>query len=149
VPVQCQLCPEWLLEVPALGLRSRVLGGDANRITNAGHSWHWTGTGFLGQDAHVAAFAHRTSAGGPYRNTHFLSAGDQIILTAADSRQYTYEVVRRDLTNSRVDNILAATRFHPGTTFSLIACTRPDFTPTSTAWRILVTAQLIGWRELA
>jgi sortase (surface protein transpeptidase) len=99
--------------VPAIGLRSRVLSGDANRITNAGHSWHWTGTGFLGQDAHVAAFAHRTTAGGPYRNIHFLGTGDQIILTAADSRQYTYEVVRRDLTNSRVDNILAADRVHP------------------------------------
>lgn len=148
-PAPPPIGPEWLLEVPALGLRSRVLTGDANRITNAGHSWHWTGTGFLGQDAHVAAFAHRTTAGGPYRNIHFLGTGDQIILTAADSRQYTYEVVRRDLTNSRVDNILAATQFHPGTTFSLIACTRPDFTPTSTAWRIIVTAQLIGWRELA
>ena len=148
-PAPPPIGPEWLLEVPRLGLRSRVLAGNADRITNAGHSWHWTGTGYLGQEAHVAAFAHRTSAGGPYRNIHFLGAGDQLILTAADSRQYTYEVVRRDLTNSRVENILAATRFHPGTTFSLIACTRPDFTPTSTAWRIVVTAQLIGWRELA
>jgi hypothetical protein len=140
--------PEWFLEVPAIGLQSRVLAGDATRVTDSGSSWHWTGTGFLGQDAHIGAFAHRTSAGGPYRYVNYLSAGDQFILTTGDNRQYVYEVVRRDLTDGNVNNILAATRFHPGPTFSLIACTKPDFTPTSTSWRIIVTAQLLSWREL-
>ena len=94
----------------------------------------------------LAAFAHRTTHGGPYRYLHLLATGDQFTLTTSDGRVYTYEVVRRDLTDGRVSNILAATRFHPGTTFSLIACSRTDFTPTSTSWRIVVTGALIGWR---
>lgn len=140
--------PEWILDVPAIGLRSRVLAGNADRVTNSGHSWHWTGTGYLGQGAHVAVFGHRTSAGGPYRDVHYLSGGDRFTVTTLDNREYTYEVVRRDLTNSVVRNILDATRYHPGTTFSLIACTRTDFQPTSTSYRIVVTGELIGWREI-
>ena len=96
----------------------------------------------------MASFAHRTTHGGPYRYLHFLNGGDEFTLTTADRREYTYQVVRRDLTNGNVTNILNATRFHPGTTFSLIACTKTDFTPTSTAWRIVVTGALVGWREL-
>ena len=60
--------------MPKLGLTSQVRAGDSNAVTNAGYSWHWTGTGYMGQDAHVAAFAHRTRHGGPYRNIHLLTA---------------------------------------------------------------------------
>ncbi|HZB43001.1 MAG TPA: sortase [Ilumatobacter sp.] len=137
--------PTWILRVPKLGLNSEVREGASNPVTNAGHSWHWTGTGYMGQEAHVAAFAHRTSAGGPYRNIHLLGAGDQFTLSTSDGRTYTYEVVDRFLTDSRTQNILDATRFVPGTTFSLIACTEPNFLPTSTAWRIVVTGVLLGW----
>lgn len=139
------IAPEWTLDVPKIGLRSRVLEGPGNRIVDQGHSWHWEGTGYVGQDANVAAFAHRTTHGGPYRYLHLLAVGDQFTLTTSDGRVYTYEIVRRDLTDGRVNNILAATRFHPGTTFSLIACSRTDFTPTSTSWRIVVTGALVGW----
>ena len=139
--------PEWILEIPRIGVRSRVLTGNADAVVNRGHSWHWEGTGFLGQDAHVGSFAHRTSHGGVYRNLHLLSGGDQFTLTTMDGRIYTYEVVRRDLTDGRVQNILNATRFHPGATFSLIACTKTDFTPTSTRWRIVVTGAFVGWRQ--
>ena len=140
--------PEWTPACPRSGSCRACVAGDSQRITDAGDSWHWTGTGYMGQDAHVASFAHRTTHGGPYRYLHFLSAGDEFTLTTADRREYTYQVVRRDLTNGNVTNILNATRFHPGTTYSMIACTRTDFTPTSTAWRIVVTGALIGWREL-
>jgi sortase (surface protein transpeptidase) len=124
-----------------------VRAGGSNAVTNAGHSWHWTGTGYLGQDAHVAAFAHRTTAGGPYRNVHWLEGGDQFTLSTGDGRVYTYQVVDRFLTDFRTQNILDATRFIPGTTFSLIACTEPNFLPTSTAWRIVVTGVLLGWHS--
>ena len=99
----------------------------------------------MGQDAHVAAFAHRTTAGGPYRHINDLTGGDQFTLSTSDGRTYTYQVVDRFLTDSQTQNILDATRFIPGTTFSLIACTLPNFQPTSTAWRIVVTAVLLGW----
>ena len=137
--------PTWILRVPKIGLTSQVRAGNSNAVTNAGYSWHWTGTGYMGQDAHVAAFAHRTSAGGPYRNIHLLGGGDQFTISTSDCRTYTYQVVDRFLTDSKTQNILDATRFVGGTTFSLIACTQPNFQPTNTAWRIVVTGVLLGW----
>jgi hypothetical protein len=66
-------------------------------------------------------------------------------------------MVRRDLTDANNANILAATRFHAGTTLSLIACTVgydrsksrwPDmWAPTSLKYRIVVTGELVSWRE--
>jgi hypothetical protein len=140
--------PEWTLSVPRIGLVSRVQAGDPNTVTDRGNSWHWTGTGYMGQEAHVGLFGHRTEHGGPYRRLNELSEGDQLIVTTGDGRQFVYEVVRRDLTDSATDNILEATRFQPGTTLSLIACSRPDFTPTSLKFRIVVTAVLVNWFEL-
>ena len=137
--------PTWILRVPKLGLTSQVRAGNSNAVCNAGHSWHWTGTGYMGQEAHVASFAHRTSAGGPYRNIHLLAGGDIFTLSTSDERTYTYQVVDRFLTDSNTQNILDATRFIPGTTYSLIACTEPNFLPTNTAWRIVVTGVLLGW----
>ena len=137
--------PTWILRVPKLGLTSQVRAGNSNTVCNAGFSWHWTGTGYMGQDAHVASFAHRTSAGGPYRHINELVGGDQFTLSTSDGRTYTYEVRDRFLTDSNTQNILDATRFIPGTTYSLIACTQPNFLPTSTAWRIVVTGVLLGW----
>ena len=140
--------PNWVIRVPRLGLTSVVLEGNPTQITDAGFSWHWSGTGFMGQSAHVAAFAHRTEHGGPYRNLHLLQVGDTWTVTTDDGREYTYRMVRRDLTDDKTANILQATRNHPGTTFSLIACSRTDFLPTSLKYRIIVTGELVSWREL-
>jgi hypothetical protein len=137
--------PTWILRVPKLGLTSQVRAGDSNAVCNAGYSWHWTGTGYMGQDAHVASFAHRTTHGGPYRRINELGAGDQFTLSTSDGRTYTYQVVYRFLTDSNNQHILDATRFIGGTTYSLIACTLPNFLPTSTSWRMVVTGVLLGW----
>ena len=137
--------PTWILRIPKLGVTSEVRAGSSNPVTNAGYSWHWTGTGYMGQEAHVASFAHRTSAGGPYRNIHLLTGGDQFTLSTSDGRTYTYQVVDRFLTDSNTQNILDATRFVGGTTYSLIACTEPNLLPTNTAYRIVVTGVLLGW----
>jgi sortase A len=117
-------------------------------IVDAGHSWHWTGTGWMGEFAHVSVFAHRTTHGGIYRNIHVLEPGDELFVDTADNRRYRYRVTRRDLTNSVTDNILFATRQFEGTSLSLIACTKPNFQPTSTAFRIIVTGELVDWVEL-
>jgi hypothetical protein len=141
--------PPWLLEVPRIGLRSWVYGStNSLRIVDAGHSWHWTGTGFMGQDAHVGVFAHRTEHGGAYRHIHHVAGGDEAFVTTTDGRRFTYRCVRRDITGPRTAEILDATRRHPGTTISLIACTKPDGTPTSTSWRLLVTFELAGWEQV-
>jgi sortase (surface protein transpeptidase) len=149
--------PAWILRVPRIGLVSTVFEGDSGPVTDAGHSWHWTGTGYMGQAANVATFAHRTEAGGPYRNLDAMQVGDLFTVTTGDRREYTYRMVRRDLTDGRPENILNAVRAHPGTTFSLVACTvgydrsksaYPDiWAPTSLLFRIVVTGELVGWRE--
>lgn len=153
------VAPEWTLRIPRLGLTTRVLDGDGVAITDAGHTWHWTGTGLLGQAAHVAVFGHRTEAGSPYRYLHHMQTGDTWTLTTWDRREFTYRMVRMDLTDAQTSNILNATRFHPGTTFSIVACTRGYdssgyrkylqwYEPTSLKYRLVVTGELVGWRDI-
>lgn len=158
--------PPWRIEVPALrsrsgrpGWSSRVLAGAADPIVDSGNTWHWTGTGFLGQAAHVGTFAHRTEAGAPLYNMHELRAGDEVHVYVADRpgdrRRFRYRVVRSDLvlnvrasTPANARRILAATRLHPGTTISIIGCTLPTRLPTSLDHRLIVTAELVDWVEL-
>ncbi|MGH9133383.1 MAG: sortase domain-containing protein [Ilumatobacteraceae bacterium] len=141
--------PPWLLNVPRLGLSSWVYGAqNPNSIVNAGHSWHWTGTGSMGEFAHVSLFAHRTTHGGIYRYIHLLEPGDEMFIDTVDNRRYRYRVTRRDLSSPVTSEILFTTRQFEGTSLSLIACTLPNFQPTSTAWRIIVTGELVDWTEL-
>jgi sortase (surface protein transpeptidase) len=140
--------PSWTLRIPRMGLTSLVLDGDPKYVTDRGHSWHWTGTGWMGQSAHVVAFAHRTEHGGPYRYLNWLQVGDTWTVTTGDGREFLYRMVRRELTNSVTANILQATRNHPGTTFSLVACSKSNFLPTSLSYRIVVTGELVSWREV-
>jgi hypothetical protein len=143
------IAPWWTLQIPAIGVTSTVKGGNSFAITDSGHTWHWTNSGFIGEDGkHVAVFAHRTTHGGVFRNLHLLGNGDLLTVTTGDGREYTYQVVRRDLTNSNAKNILNATTFVPGSTFSMIACSRTDFTPTNVNFRIVVTAAYVGWRDI-
>lgn len=142
------VAPPWVLEIPALRLRSQVFDGDPDRITDAGHTWHWTGTGGLGQRAHVVLFAHRTEAGGPLRNLHRLGDGEPVMLHAGDGRVFTYRVTTREITDDKAENILAATRRVDGTTVSLVACSLRNGLPTSLAYRLIVTAQLESVSDL-
>jgi hypothetical protein len=141
--------PPWLLNIPRLGVSSWVYGShNPYAIVDSGHSWHWTGTGSMGEFAHVSVFAHRTTHGGIYRNIHMLDPGDEMFIDTEDNRRYRYRMTRRDLTNGVTNNILTATRQTEGPSLSLIACTLPNFQPTSTAYRIIVTAELVDWVEL-
>ena len=146
--------PPWTLYVPKLNLISSVFDGDPTSVTNSGHSWHWTGTGYMGQSSHVSVFGHRTDAGGPYRYVHTLAAGDVAVVYTSDGREYTYRYARTDIVlgpdrnGPPPENILAATRLHPGTTFSMIACTYPNGLPTSLNHRIIITFELVSWREI-
>jgi hypothetical protein len=139
--------PPWTLEIQRLGILRGVFAGSSNPIVNAGNVWHWTGTGFMGQDAHVAMFAHRTEHGGLLRFMHVLGNGDRMDVLTPDGRRYMYQVVRRDVTSSRTTDILAATVRHPGTTLSIIGCSKLDGTPTSLSYRLVVTGELLGWEE--
>jgi hypothetical protein len=139
----------WRLNIPRLSLSSWVYDSPIpDPIVNAGNSWHWTGTGSMGEFAHVSLFAHRTTHGGIYRYINLLQAGDEMFIDTMDGRRFRYQVVRRDLTSGVGSDILSATRRFDGTTLSLIACTKPNFEPTSTAFRIIVTGELVDWIEL-
>ncbi|MEZ5294744.1 MAG: sortase [Ilumatobacteraceae bacterium] len=134
------------------------MAGNAKTITDSGHTWHWTGTGYMGQAAHVAVFGHRTEAGGPYRYIDNMQNGDLITVTTGDGREYTYRMVGRYLTDAATTNILNATRANAGTTFSIVACTVghdrtksgwPNiWAPTSLKYRIVVNFELVSWREI-
>ena len=147
-PTPPPIGPDWQLTIPRIGHHSTVRDGDSNEVTDAGDTWHWSGTGDMGQAANVAVFAHRTIAGGSFRNLHLLNPGDTVEVTTTDGRVFTYAVVERHLTSDDRDEIVEATRSLPTTSISLIACSRKNFLPTSLAYRIIVNAQLVGWREI-
>jgi hypothetical protein len=138
----------WLLQVPRMGLGQWVFDGDAGRIVDAGHTWHWTGTGLVGQGSNIVLFGHRTNAGGPYRNQHYLRAGDDLYIYTSDQRRYTYRMVAEYITSKYPDDILATTRRVGGETVSLVACSRTNRLPTSLSYRIVSTFALVGWDDL-
>ena len=139
--------PPWTLRIPRLGVVSQVYDGDSVAVTDAGDTWHWTGTGDMGHTANVALFAHRTDAGGVFRFIDRLVAGDAVEIVTDDRRLFVYEVVQRHLTSDERNDILDAVRRDGSTTVSLIACSKRDFSPTSLDWRIVVNARLVEWSE--
>lgn len=165
-PAPPPAAPPWTVEVPALrnrrggrGWSSRVLAGRADPIVDSGRTWHWTGTGFVGQMSNIGLFAHRTEAGATLYFMHELRQGDEIFVTVADRpgdrRRFRYRVVRTDMvlnvrnsTPANAQRILSATRLHRGATVSLIGCALADGLPTSLDHRIIVTAEFVDWTEI-
>jgi sortase (surface protein transpeptidase) len=146
----------WILTVPRMGLNHWVLGGDADRVVDAGHSWHWAGTGLVGQGGNAVAFGHRTSAGGPYRYQHHLRAGDLLDVITADKRRYTYRMAAEYLTGPTATEILAATRRLGRETFALVACTGDKYSGRltrlpggSTRYRMVSVFTFVGWADIA
>ena len=138
----------WLISIPRIGVTHWVFDGDAKRVVDSGHTWHWTGTGLVGQGANSVLFGHRTEHGGPYRNQHLLRGGDDLIVLTADQRQYRYRMVAEFITSKYANDILAATRRVGGETVSIVACTKTNRLPTSLEYRLISTFSLVGWEDL-
>ncbi len=149
----------YTLDMPRLG-KTREMASGAAWLVDSGRIWHWTGTGMVGQGAMIGAFGHRTDAGGPLRNLHYLGSGDVVTLDTADQRRYYYRYVGRDITNSSNSQILSAAAEHPGEVLALIACTvgydrakgypgTSAWAPTSLKYRIIVRMELIGWDDIS
>jgi hypothetical protein len=145
----------WRVEVPRMGLANSVFGGAPDPIVDAGHSWHWTGTGLVGElSRHVVLFGHRTEGpapwynGGVYRYQHELRAGDLMYIYTADNRVFTYRMVAEYLTSKYTNDILDATRRIGGETVSLVACTQPNRLPTNVNYRLISTFLLVEWADL-
>lgn len=150
--------PPYLMNVPKIGLTRDVVGGH-NSAVDRGLVWHWDGSGFVGAKGSIATFAHRTTAGGAYRNMHHMGPGDEIVLFTTDQRKYTYEYFDRLVTSSNTNEIINATRVAPGyETLSVVACTvgfdtskraYPDiWAPTSLRYRIVVRFLLKKWEDV-
>jgi sortase (surface protein transpeptidase) len=138
----------WIVQIPRIGLSHWVIDGDAKRTVDSGRTWHWTGTGLVGQGSNIVLFGHRTEAGGPYRNQHLIRGGDELIIYTSDQRRYTYRMVAEFITSKYADDILAATRRVGGETMSIVACTRTNRLPTSLEYRLITTFSLVGWEDL-
>jgi len=139
----------WIVQIPRLGLSQAVLDGDANRVVNSGNTWHWTGTGLVGQGGSTVLFGHRTEHGGPYRYQHLIRGGDPLYVYTADQRRYTYRMVGDIVTSKYSNDILAACRRIGGETVSVVACSRPNRLPTDLAYRLVSTFALERWDDLA
>ncbi len=139
--------PEWRLRIPKIGHLSTVRDGNSIEVTDSGDTWHWSGTGNMGDVANVALFAHRTAAGGPFYNLHLLAHGDRVEVVTSDRRVFEYEVASRRLTTNDRDDILNAARSVDAPSVALIACTYRNYLPSSLAYRIVVLAKLVRWYE--
>jgi len=145
----------WRVEVPRMGLANAVFGGAPDPIVDAGNSWHWSGTGYVGDPGrHVVLFGHRTTGpapwanGGVYRYQHQLVAGDLLYVYTSDNRVFTYRMAAEYITSKYTNDILAATRRIAGETISLVACTQPNRLPTNVNYRLISTFTLIEWADL-
>jgi len=138
----------WIIEIPRLGIRHAVLDGDPIRVVNSGNTWHWPGTGLVGQGANTVLFGHRTEYGGPYRNQHLIRAGDELVIYTADKRRYTYRMVADFITSKFSGDILAAARRVAGETISLVSCSKTNRLPTDLDFRLVTTFEFVRWEDL-
>ena len=140
IPPPSQL--PYFLSIPALGVSAAVVEGVEASVVDAGYVGHWPGTGLAGQNGHMVLFAHRTSSTALFRNLHLLGPGDEIVIYAADGRVYHYTYIRRDITGEDSSDIYNAGLWAPFPSVSLVACSKTNFLPTNTSYRIVVTFSL-------
>jgi hypothetical protein len=145
----------WTINCARMGLSNGVYGGTPDPIVDAGLSWHWAGTGLVGDPRrNVVMFGHRTAgpapwaAGGVYRYQHNLRAGDLLYVYTADNRVYTYRMVAEYITSKYAKDVLGATRRIGGETLSLVACSKTNRLPTDLSYRIVSTFRLVEWADL-
>ncbi len=138
----------WIVQIPRLGLTHNVYDGNAGRVVNSGNTWHWSGTGLVGQGGNIVLFGHRTEYGGPYRYQHLLRGGDELYIYTSDQRRYIYRMAAEYITSEYASDILGATRRLGGETISVVSCSRTDRLPTSLRHRLVTTFSLDRWEDL-
>ncbi len=138
----------WIVSIPRLGLTHYVYDGNADQVVNRGNTWHWTGTGLVGQGGNTVLFGHRTEAGGPYRYQHLLRGGDELSILTSDQRRYVYRMSAEYITSKYANDILGATRRLGGETISVVSCSKTNRLPTSLQNRLITTFSLERWDDL-
>lgn len=98
----------------------------------------------LGKAGNTMLFAHRTTHGGIFRYINTIPIGATFSIKGADGRWYNYRVVHKGVTTPLFNNVMKFAGPYPPITAQLIACSKLDGTPTSTAYRIVVTGMLVS-----
>jgi LPXTG-site transpeptidase (sortase) family protein len=131
------------LAIPAINVSDTIYEGVGSDVVDRGWVGHWPGTGFAGERSHMVLFAHRTAHGGIFRYLHLLGPGDVISITGADGRQFDYGFFQRNITSPDGVDIYDVGLPAPLPSVSLVACSRTNFEPTDTNYRIVVTFTLL------
>lgn len=126
---------------PKAGIATYVgYDGHIDDIVDRGLAGLWWGTGRIGTAEHNVLFAHRTSAGGPFRHLDRLRAGDTFTLLGADGRPYRYLVMENVIINPTAAELLPVVQRAGWATATIVACHPPG----SVRYRMAITGRLIG-----
>ena len=98
----------------------------------------------LGKTGNTMLFAHRTTHGGIFRYINTIKVGATFSIQGSDGLWYNYRVVHKGVTTPLFNNVMRFAAPYGPVTAQLIACSKPDGTPTSTAYRIVVTGMLVS-----
>lgn len=124
-----------ILEVPSIGLTTRVLQGVADAVVNIDPG-HLTESSAPNQPGNVAIFGHRESHGEEFKYLHQVPVGAMVTLTMGSTR-FVYQVTGTDIVYPNDQSL-----YYSGSneqSITLIACHPPH----SVALRIVVRATLI------
>jgi LPXTG-site transpeptidase (sortase) family protein len=114
--------------------------GNLDSVIDRGLAALWVGSGTLGTQENNVLFAHRTSAGGPFRNLDRLKVGSTFTLVGVDGRSFQFLVTRTAVMSPSTERLLQLADSGGPITATLVACQPPG----STAYRIVVVGRLIG-----
>jgi hypothetical protein len=78
---------------------------------------------------------------------HLFGPGDEITLAVPDGRVFHYGYYRRDITDGSATNIYNVGLAAPLPSISLVACSKTNYLPTDTRFRLVVTFSLVGVDE--
>jgi LPXTG-site transpeptidase (sortase) family protein len=123
------------IQIPRLRLSKPVYEGTATPVLNLGGGAHWTGTVMPGTAGNSVIFGHRTSAGGPFRKINVLHNGDIIVVGGI-----AYTIVQSVIVGANQAGTVVGWDTGGSAGITLVACTKLNGLPTSTAYRYLVRA---------
>ena len=135
------------VSIPELGKFLPVAHGTSgtlDAIADRGLATTFSDLADVAAPGNMMIFAHRTSAGGPFRYINTLDPGDTFSVIGSDGNSYNYLVIGEGVTSPSYWNIYGlAAPFGP-VTAQLVACSRADGSPTSLSYRVVVTGRLIS-----
>ncbi|TXG76731.1 class E sortase [Patescibacteria group bacterium] len=99
---------------------------------------------YPGQEGNAVLFGHRTTYNAALNNVEALQPGAFIFYVRPDGEMFTYRVVGHEVI-AATDNDVLYEWSHPDSkaTLTLVACSKPDGTPTSSSHRYLVRAVMV------